>query len=119
MCAAVTRHTLLMRPGEDGTVLFDHLQQVEKSTGKWPEEYEPIPPPDGTEYVWDIFWELRTTAPPGFSGPGRIGFSDLAAWESVRGERLENFVVDLIVRMDSAYMAEAYRDRKQRAESHG
>ncbi len=89
--------------------MYEHLSQIEKSTGKWPSEYEPIPPPEGTEHIWNIFWELRGTARIGFNGPERLSFLDIDAWERVRGLKLESFIVDLIVAMDVAFMNERYR----------
>ena len=100
------RHVVLSRPHKDGKTLFDHLEQAAKALGFWPQDYEPIPPPDGSQFVWEIFWELRNAAAQGFSGPMRLCFNDLAAWQQVRGVRLGNFVVDMLLAMDAAYMAE-------------
>ena len=93
-------------------MLFEHLQQVEKATGKWPKDYEPLPPPEGTEHIWNIFWELRGCSAAGFGGPNRITFVDIDAWGRVRSTKLENFIVDIILRMDTAYMDEVYRERR-------
>ena len=99
----------MTKPRQDGSILYEHLQQLEKSTGKWPSEYEPIPPPEGTEYIWDIFWELRGSAHVGFGGPERLSFADIDAWERVRELKLASFVIDLIVAMDVAFINERYR----------
>lgn len=52
--------------------------------------------------------------PSGMSGPERVGFVDMQAWQNVRGWRLGNVVVDMILRMDSAYMAEWHRQDKKK-----
>lgn len=46
-------------------------------------------------------------------GPERISFRELQAWQDVRGYRLDGAVVDMILKMDAAFMAEWHRqDRK-------
>lgn len=90
-------------------MLYTHLEQVEKATGKWPEEYAPLPPPEWTEHIWEVFWELRSHAKAGFSGPEHLSFLEIDAWERVRGIRLEPFVLDMILQMDAAFMDERYK----------
>lgn len=89
---------------------MSHMEQVVEVTGKWPEEYEPIPPPNGTDFIWDVFWELRNTVPSGFNGPVRLSFHDFDAWQRVRGVRLTNNVIDAFLEMDTAYINEWYRE---------
>lgn len=110
MCEAVERHVLLSRPRRNGSSLYDNFEQVELTTGKWPKGYEPIQPPDEAMGIWDTFWELRQTVPAGMGGPCRISFGEIDAWQRVRGVRLGNFLVDIILKMDGAYMAEWNRD---------
>lgn len=110
------RQLLLHRPrgkkGKGGS-LFEHLQQAIQTPEQWPKEYLPIGPPEGFRHVWDIFWELRSHSKSGFSGPENISFADLDAWQRVRGERLGNNYVDMILAMDSAYMAEWARQESK------
>lgn len=113
MCEAVERQVLLSKPREDGSCLFDHLEQIEKSTGKWPEQYEPPNPPEDTEYLWDLYWELRNASRSGFSGPEKLSFLELDAWQRLRGHKLDNLTIDILLKMDSAYMAEWSKDQKK------
>ena len=113
MCEAVERHAALSKPTKNGSTLYDQFEQVERSTGRWPEGYEPLPPPEGTEHIWQVFWELRSTAQTGFSGPCHISFIEIDAWERVRGIRLEPFVLDLILQMDSAYLRVYYSKKNE------
>lgn len=78
--------------------------------GIWPKDYEPIPPPDEASGIWDLFWELRQTTQAGFSGVNRISFLELDAWQRVRGCRLGNFIVDIILKMDQAYVSKWNED---------
>lgn len=107
---AVERHVLLSKPRKDGSTLFSHMEQVAEASGIWPEEYEPISPPDGSDFIWDIFWEMRNSAPSGFSGPVRLSFQDFDAWQRVRGVKLGNNVIDAFLAMDIAYINEWYRE---------
>lgn len=110
MCDAVRRHVLLTKPRKDGSTLHDHLDQAEKSGIPWPEEYTPLPPPQGLEHVWNIFWELRSTCGQGVGfGPTRISYLELDAWQRVTKSDLSQQELDCIVAMDSAYLAEALK----------
>lgn len=112
------RQVVLSRPrGERGVSLFDQFEQVFKQTGKWPEEYEPLDPPLGSEFVWDVFWELRNSSPSGFSGPERLTFLEMDAWQRLRGHKLDNLTIDILLKMDSAYMAEWHKDQKKTAKT--
>lgn len=106
------RHVLLSRPRKDGSTLSSHLEHLLEATGIWPEEYEPIPPPDGTEFVWEVYWELRNTAPSGFNGPVRLCFGDFDAWQRVRGVHLSNVVIDMLLQMDAVYISEWYKEQQ-------
>lgn len=107
------RQVALFHPRKDGSTLYQNCRQVEKQLGYWPEIYAPIEPPEDYGFVWQIFWELREHCKSGFSGPESLGFFELDAWQRVRGFRLGNHVVDLIMAMDAAYMSEWRRQDKK------
>lgn len=114
---AVERHTLLSKPRKNGSTLFSHMEQVAEGSGTWPEEYKPIPPPDGSDFIWDIFWEIRNSVPTGFNGPVRLSFQDFDAWQRVRGVKLGNYVVDAFLQMDIVYITEWYRETGKKTSS--
>lgn len=89
------------------------MAQVAETTGNWPQEYRPIEPPEHTGFVWEVFWELRRSVKAGFGGGECIGFMEIDAWQRVRDFRLGNFIVDMLLAMDRAYLAEVNKpDRK-------
>lgn len=47
-------------------------------------------------------------------GPERISFRELQAWQAVRDYRLDNVVVDMILKMDAAFVAEWHRTDKKK-----
>lgn len=83
---------------------------MEKATGKWPQDYLPIDPPEQAEFVWDVFWEMRGSAKGGFGGAEPLGFGDIDAWERVRDFRLGNFVANMLLAMDKAYLREWHKE---------
>lgn len=95
---------MLFRPRKDNTTLWQHCRQVFRSIGKWPAGYEPIEPPEDMRFIWEIFWEMRNHSKGGFNGPEVLSFPEIDAWERIRGFRLDNWVVDMILAMDLAYM---------------
>ncbi len=99
----------MSKPRKDGSTLYEHLRQVELRTGRWPREYEPLPPPEGAEHIWELYWELRETAKLGFNGPERISFMEIDAWQRVTGLKIASFVLTLLLKMDMAYLQEHYR----------
>lgn len=103
---------MLFKPRKAGkkyTTLYAQCRQVEKSLGYWPSQYPHIEPPARQRVIWEIFWELRGSSRNGFSGPENLGFMEMDAWQRVRGLKLHNWMVDIILAMDAAYMAEWHR----------
>lgn len=58
-------------------------------------------PPKGFEYLWLIFWEIRSGASEGASGV-RITWRDLVDYCAITGIELDAFEVEAIMAMDSA-----------------
>ena len=104
-----------MRPRKDGKPLYEHLAKAAESLGEWPKGFEPIDPPEEAEFVWKIFWELRERGKSGFAGAEALGFMELDAWQRVRGVELAGPVVDMILAMDGAYLAEWRREEDSRS----
>lgn len=63
-----------------------------------------LPPcPPAFEYLWRVFLRLRRRCAPSMGKP-RILFTDMAAFQSVTGERLSPWEARLIERLDDALM---------------
>lgn len=61
--------------------------------------------PEGFEYLWALFWDIRRGAPAGFSGAS-VSWDCLADFQAVTGGTLDGFEVDAILAMDAALRAE-------------
>lgn len=62
--------------------------------------------PDNGAFIWDWFWELRQSQPPGFSGPVPISNLELMAWCRVTGNVARREEVALLKAMCNRYCAE-------------
>lgn len=61
-------------------------------------------PPEELAHLWMIYCELRnTTGGTGF-GPRSIDFSELFAYQMVRGIQFEPWETDLILDLDQIYL---------------
>ena len=61
-------------------------------------------PPEGFEYLWALFWEVRGGASDGVGGT-RITWRDVADYQAVTGISLDAFEVEAIMAMDGAVQA--------------
>lgn len=66
--------------------------------------------PDGFEYLWAIFWELRRGVSAGFSGAS-VTWRDLADYQAVTGIRLGAFDIEAVMAMDGALNAALAEER--------
>lgn len=57
--------------------------------------------PQGFEYLWELFWQIRSGASTGFSGSA-ITWRDMQAYQDVTGVFLDGFEVEAIMAMDMA-----------------
>ena len=57
--------------------------------------------PEGFEYLWALFWEIRQGATQGFSG-AFLTWADLDAYQRATGHRLSGFEIEAVMRMDGA-----------------
>jgi hypothetical protein len=56
--------------------------------------------------LWDWFWDLRQSQPPGFSGATPVSNLELMAWVQLTGNRLRREDVGVLKAMDARYCAE-------------
>jgi len=87
--------------------LREHLEQVEKSTGKTPEELIGPEFPDIVAHVWAAFLDLHKGRSYGMSGGNPLTWSDIAAWCNLTGIVLSSWEVDTIKALDMAWVASA------------
>lgn len=69
-----------------------------------------VRPPEGFEYLWALWLEIRAGASDGFAGV-RVTWRDLADWQAVTGIALGSFETEAIMAMDGAFRAGATKER--------
>lgn len=67
------------------------------------EIFNPGPPPQGFEFIWEVFQDLTRARASGFTACA-ISFVDIAAWGSLNKIRLRVWEVDLLRSLDETWM---------------
>ena len=80
---------------------MEHLEQVERSTGRQVLPAVEIPP-EG-EHIWQWFWQLSSKRGGGF-GPGPLTYTEIQAWIGTTGTIVRPYEIDILNDMDGAYM---------------
>jgi hypothetical protein len=61
--------------------------------------------------LWDLFLDLHVSRPySGMGAPAGISYTEIAAYASVRGRRLERVHVDAIRALDRAFLTKGEVD---------
>lgn len=66
--------------------------------------------PENGAFIWDWFWELRQSQPPGFSGPVPISNLDLVAWVQLFGNVVTREEVSTLRAMDIRFCLEIEKE---------
>ena len=94
----------LNKPDQNGTTQREHLEQVERQTGRRPKELDGPTFPTLMSYVWSAFINLSNTRSIGFSGPNPISYIEIKAWKDLTESPLTSFEVEAIKCLDTMYM---------------
>ena len=99
---------------EGGGTKREHLERIEKQTGKQqiPEFEIPI---EG-EHLWNWFWELSGRRPQGFS-ISLIPYSEIKAWLEVRKLLIYDWEIEIIIKMDRAFLEEQQKTKKEKQQA--
>lgn len=79
----------------------EQLEAIEKRTGRHDEQLDSVSIPEGFEYLWSIFFDLRSGLAPGFSG-AKVTWRDLLDYQEVTGYHLSAWEIEAIRTMDGA-----------------
>jgi len=91
-------------PDKDGLSPREHLEQVERQTGKRPKELDGPEFPELLSHIWSAFTILNNSRSVGFSGPNPISYGDIKAWMELTNTPLTAFEVEAVKRLDKVYM---------------
>lgn len=91
---------------DNGVSLKSKLQQVKKTLGVLPKEYNTINIPLKLRYLWNIYFELKQSAPD-----NGISYSCIYYYMTVNNIELEKWEIDIIMSMDIT-CKEFYRKKR-------
>jgi len=96
--------TFDLNKSQDGATKLDHLEQVERQTGRTPQELEGPDFPFSVEYLWSAFLSLSNSRSIGFSGPNPITYEEIKAWKELTHTPLSARDIEAVKRLDLVYM---------------
>ena len=94
----------LNTPDKNGTTQRDHLEQVERQTGRRPTALEGPDFPMLVSHIWSAFILLSNTRSAGFSGPNPISYAEIKTWKELTETPLDAREVEAIKSLDQVYM---------------
>ena len=96
------------KPTESGATEREHLEQVERQTGR---KIEALEPPTNfpilLSHIWSAFISLSNGRNAGFSGPNPIGYEEIKAWKELTETPLNAWEIEVIKRLDVVYLGVA------------
>lgn len=108
MCEWAEHQFKLNKPDKDGITEREHLEQVERQTGRRLEALEPPTPfPMLLEHVWSVFIVLSNSRTTGFSGPNPITYEQIKAWKELTETPIDPWEIQAVIRLDRVYMGVA------------
>jgi hypothetical protein len=114
LCEAVEITADLNQQMEGGGTKREHLERIEKQTGRQqiPEFEIPI---EG-EHIWNWFWQLSNRRPQGF-GVSPITFGEIKSWLEVRKPLIHDFEIEILTKMDEAFLRGRQESQKEKKET--
>lgn len=82
----------------------EHLESVQRQSGKTPEELIDVPCPPSFEPVWRIFHDLDSGRSMHAAGPNPLAWESIAAWSQLTGNRLDDLELLALRTIDTAYL---------------
>jgi len=91
-------------PDKDGVTERQHLEEVERQSGRTPLALQGTEFPELLGYVWAAFLLLNQGRGQGFNGPLPLSFQDMLAWQQLTNNYLLPWEVSAIKRLDAVYL---------------
>ena len=96
----------LNKPDQSGVTQRDHLEQVERQTGRRPEALDGPDFPELMAHVWSAFISLSKTRTVGYSGPNPISYEQIKAWKELTETPISAWEIEAVNRLDAVYLGE-------------
>lgn len=69
--------------------------------------------PDAVEHVWEWFWDLSARRK---TGPEALTYAEVGEWQRLTGTAIRSEEVEMIMRMDDAFLAECREEQRMQHE---
>ena len=94
----------LSKTDQNGVTTREHLEMVERQTGKTPQGLEGTQFPTLVSHIWSAFVALSRSRSVGFSGPNPISYQDIKAWLELTNQTLSSRDVESIMKLDIIFL---------------
>lgn len=94
----------ISKPDKNGISEREHLEQVERQTGRRPKALEGPSFPVLLSHIWSAFITLNSARTAGFSGVNPITYEQIKAWKELTDTPLSSWEVEAIKRVDVVYI---------------
>lgn len=113
LCDAVKITTDLNQQMEGGSTKREHLENIERQTGR--EQIPEYEIPLAGLHLWDWFWDLSSRRPQGF-GISHIPYSEYGSWLNIRKPLIYDWEIEILTKMDQAFL-QAHQELKKSTKS--
>ncbi|MEN6621699.1 MAG: hypothetical protein ABFD50_09150 [Smithella sp.] len=90
----------------------EELEAIERDFGRHSPRLDESKPPEGWEYLWSIFWDIRNGIHEGLSGI-KIGWRDILDYETITGYEFSAWETQAIMAMNNTLLAWQEEKRKE------
>lgn len=101
LCEAVRIHTDLNQQMEGGGTKREHLENIEKQTGR--QQLPDYEIPFAGQHLWDWFWQLSNRRQSGF-GASLVSYTEIRSWLEVRKPLIHDWEIEILIQMDQAFL---------------
>ena len=105
MCDWAEHNFKLDKPSGSGATEREHLEQVERQTGRKIKTLEPTKDfPVLVSHVWSAFVALSNSRAVGMSGPNALTYTEIKSWMELTETPLRAWEIEAIKRLDVVYL---------------
>ena len=99
---------------DDGSTLREHLEQVQKITGRPQPELQDAPElPEASYYVWNWFVKLNSKRGSNGFGMNPLTYTEMYSFFKLQGIFPEQWELDLLEELDSVALKQSYEEQKK------
>ena len=94
----------LSKTDQEGVTEREHLQEVERQTGKTPQALIGPQFPTLVSHIWSAFAALSSARTNGFSGPNPLSYTEIKSWVELTNASVSARDVEAIKSLDIVFI---------------